>query len=127
MKKPFLFVCGPRGVGRSSVGFQVFFDVMLSGITAAYIDLDQVSFCRPIPEDDPDNQRVKVQNLARLWSVYEEAGAQCLVAKGDISSRDVANSYAVAVPSLDLVICQLHANVDTLTERCSLAVGVRDR
>jgi hypothetical protein len=117
VKRPLLLLCGPRGVGKSSVGWQVFYDVMQSGVTSAYVDLDQVSFCRPAPEDDPDNRRVKVQNLARLWSVYEEAGAQCLVATGDVSHRDVVDAYAAAVPSLDMDICQLHANVDTLTQR----------
>jgi hypothetical protein len=116
MKRPFLLVCGPRGVGKSSVGFQVFYHVMQSGVRTAYIDLERVSFCRPAPEDDPDNQRIKVKNLARLWSVYEQAGAQCLVAAGDVDRRDIADAYAAAVPSLDMDICQLHANVDTLRQ-----------
>jgi hypothetical protein len=117
VKKPFLLVCDPRGVGKSSVGWQVFFDVMQSGVTSAYVDLDQVSWFRPAPEDDPDNHRVKVRNLAKLWSVYEHAGARCLVATGDVRHREVMDAYAAAVPSLAMDVCQLHAGASTLGER----------
>jgi hypothetical protein len=117
MKRPFLLVCGPRGVGKSSVGFQVFLEVMGSGVKAAYVDLDQVSFCRPLPEDDPGNHRVKVRNLARLWSVYQRAGARCLVASGDISGPAIVNAYAAAVPELHMRVCRLEASADTLRER----------
>jgi hypothetical protein len=116
VKRPFLLVCGPRGVGKSSVGFQVFFEVMQSGIKAAYVDLDQVSFCRPI-EDDPDTERVKARNLARIWSVYERAGARCLVASGDVGSSDVMDAHAAAVPTLALSICRLQAHGESLKER----------
>jgi hypothetical protein len=117
MKRPFLLVCGPRGVGKSSVGFQVFLEVMGSGVKAAYVDLDQVSFCRPLPRDDPGNHRVKVRNLARLWSLYQRAEARCLVAAGDISGPAVVNAYAAAVPELHMSVCRLEATADTLRER----------
>ena len=117
MKGPFLLVCGPRGVGKSSVAFQVFLEVMGSGIKAGYVDLDQVSFCRPVPEDDPDNHRVKVRNLARIWSVYQQAGARCLVAAGDMNGPDVVDAYAAAVPELQLSVCYLDAAADTIRER----------
>jgi hypothetical protein len=118
VKRPFLLVCGPRGVGKSSVGFEVFYEVMRSGLKAAYVDLDQVSFCRPLPEDDPDNHRVKARNLARIWSVYvyQQAGARCLVAAGDVSSPAVVNAYAAAVPALALSVWHLHADAESLKE-----------
>jgi hypothetical protein len=117
MNGSFLLVCGPRGVGKSSVAFQVFLEVMGSGIKAGYVDLDQVSFCRPVPEDDPDNHRVKVRNLARIWSVYQQAGARCLVAAGEINGADVVDAYAAAVPELHLSVCYLDASADTIRER----------
>lgn len=113
---PFVLVCGVRGVGKSSVGFQLFYDVMRSGIRAAYIDLDQVSFVRPAPEDDPSNHRVKTRNLARLWSVYDRAGARCLVASGGVG-REVMRACAAAVPTLAMKVCHLHADAVSLRER----------
>jgi hypothetical protein len=116
MKVPFLLLCGPRGVGKSSVAFQVFLEVMGSGIKAGYVDLGQVSFCRPVPQDDPDNHRVKVRNLARIWSVYQQAGARCLIAAGEIGP-DVVDAYAAAAPELHLSVCYLDAAADTIRDR----------
>lgn len=116
MTTRFVLVCGVRGVGKSSVGFRLFTDVMMSGTMAAYVDLDQVSFLRPAPPDDPTNHRVKTRNLARVWSVYERAGARFLVASGDVD-RDVVGVYAAAVPGLTMTVCQLHADAATLKDR----------
>ena len=35
---PFLWICGPSGVGKSSVGREVFTQVRAAGVTAAYLD-----------------------------------------------------------------------------------------
>ncbi|MGW2643107.1 hypothetical protein [Streptomyces sp. NPDC001348] len=65
--------CGANGVGKSTVGFEVCQRVLGAGATAAYLDLDQLGFCRPVP-DDPANHRVKVRNLAAVWRTYRAAG-----------------------------------------------------
>ena len=44
---PFLWLCGPTGVGKSSVGYAIFQQVYRSGIKVAYVDLDQVGLCYP--------------------------------------------------------------------------------
>jgi hypothetical protein len=64
---PFLWLCGPSGVGKSSVGYAIFQQVYRSGIKVAYVDLDQVGPCYPSPADDLHNHRVKAQNLAVVW------------------------------------------------------------
>ena len=37
-----LWLCGTTGVGKSTVGYRVYVDVLRSGIPAAYVDVDQV-------------------------------------------------------------------------------------
>ena len=64
---PFLWLCGPVGVGKSSVGYAIFQQVYRSGTKVAYVDLDQVGLCYPSPADDPHNHRVKAQNLGVVW------------------------------------------------------------
>ena len=71
---PFLWLCGPVGVGKSSVGYAIFQQVYRSGIKVAYVDLDQVGLCYPSPADDPHNHRVKAQNLGVVWPAYRAAG-----------------------------------------------------
>jgi hypothetical protein len=114
---PFLRLCGPTGVGKSSVGYTIFQQLYRSGIKAAYVDLDQVGLCYPSPPDDPHNHRVKAQNLGVVWPVYRAAGARCLIAAGAVPSREIVMTYAGTVPDTDLTLCRLRAGPECLTER----------
>jgi len=114
---PFLWLCGPTGVGKSSVGYAIFQQVYRSGIKAAYVDLDQVGLCYPSPVDDVHNHRVKAQNLGVVWPIYRAAGARCLITVGGVPSRDIVMTYADKVPDTDLTLCRLRAKPECLTER----------
>ena len=97
---PFLSLCGPTGVGKSSVGFEIFMQVYRSGIKAAYIDFDPVGLCYPQPADDPDNHHVKALNLGAVWPIYREAGARCLIASGTVESREGVRRYGQTTPAV---------------------------
>jgi hypothetical protein len=114
---PFLWLCGPPGVGKSAVGYEIFTQVYRSGIKAGFLDFDQVGLCYPAPADDPVNHRVKSQNLAAVWPVYRAAGARCLIAVGSVTSRETVLLYAGRVPGTDLTLCRLRAAPERLTER----------
>jgi len=114
---PFLWLCGPTGVGKSSVGYAIFQQVYRSGIKVAYVDFDQVGLCYPSPADDPHNHRVKAQNLGVVWRTYRAAGARCLIAVGGVPSREIVTTYADKVPGTDLTLCRLRAGPESLTER----------
>ena len=114
---PFLWLCGPPGVGKSSVGYAIFQLVYRSGVKVAYVDLDQVGLCYPSPADDPHNHRVKAQNLGVVWPTYQAAGARCLIAVGAVPSREIVMTYAGKVPDADLTLCRLRAKPECLTER----------
>jgi hypothetical protein len=114
---PFLWLCGPSGVGKSSVGYEIFRQVHHSGIKAGYLDFDQVGLCYPRPADDPGNHRVKAQNLGAVWPTYRAAGARCLIAAGGVETLQTVRQYAEMVPDTDLTLCRLRAGDDKLTER----------
>ncbi|HEY1570657.1 MAG TPA: AAA family ATPase [Pseudonocardiaceae bacterium] len=103
-----LLLCGARGVGKSMVGWQVYRSALDAGRTAAFVDLEQVGFCRPGPVD----HRLTAANLVALWRVFRERGAEFVVAVGRVA--DVA-PYAEALPGL--TVCRLHAGRTTLAER----------
>jgi hypothetical protein len=114
---PFLWLCGPSGVGKSSVGYEIFRQVYQSGIKAGYLDFDQVGICYPGPADDPANHRVKAQNLGAVWPTYRAAGARCLIAAGGVETLETVRQYAEMAPDTDLTLCRLRAGDDKLTER----------
>jgi len=114
---PFLWLCGPPGVGKSAAGYEIFQQVCRSGIKASFLDFDQVGLCYPTPADDPVNHHVKAQNLAAVWPTYRTAGARCLIAVGTVTSRETVLLYAGKVPDTDLTLCRLRATPERLTER----------
>ncbi len=112
-----LLICGPTAVGKSTVGWEVCARLRRTGLTAAYLDLDQIGFCRPAAPDDPGNHRVKSRNLAAIWTTYRAAGAQCLVAVGQVDDADTAQAYADALPGAAMTLCRLHAGPGELIRR----------
>jgi hypothetical protein len=114
---PFLWLCGPSGVGKSAVGYQIFQQVYRSGIKAGFMDFDQLGLCYPTPADDPHNHQVKAQNLGAVWPTYRVAGARRLIAVGGVTSRETVLCYAAQVPDTRLTLCRLRATPERLTER----------
>lgn len=117
---PVLWVCGPPCVGKSVVGWELFSRLFGAGVTAAYVDLAQIGFCRPAPEDDPDNHRIRARNLGGMWPTFQDAGVRCLVLSGRVDHPDVVASYANALPGTLLTMCRLRAGRDQVTERVLL-------
>lgn len=117
---PILMLCGPAGVGKSAVGFEVYLRRLRAGSAAAYIDLDQIGFCCPAPAGDPGNHRVKARNLAAVWQTYRAAGAQCLIAVGPVENDAAAKAYGAALPRAAITLCRLHAGAGELTRRIML-------
>ena len=112
-----LLLCGPAGVGKSTIGFQLYLRCLRAGLTAAYIDLDQIGFLTPRPDGDPRNHRIKAQNLAGIWRTYHAAGARHLVMTGPIENQAVLHSYAAALPAAVITTCRLHAGPAELRRR----------
>jgi adenylylsulfate kinase-like enzyme len=117
---PVLLLCGATGVGKSTVGFEVYRRTVRAGVAAAFIDLDQVGFCRPALAGEAGIHRLKARNLAALWQTYRDAGAQCLVAVGPVENDAAARAYAGALPRTAITLCRLHAGAGELRRRIML-------
>jgi len=108
-----LWLCGPTGVGKSTVGFSAYLAVLRSGVRAGYVDVDQLGFCATQPTD----HRLRARNLAALWANFGSVGAQALVVVGPIATRSEAMVYEQALPTAAFTWCRLHAHRAELTRR----------
>lgn len=108
-----LWLCGATGVGKSAVGFSIYVKTVRAGLTAAYVDLDQIGFCGPAPA----GHLVKARNLAAMWHIYRQAGAQALVISGPAEDEPAVTAYAGALAPATLTLCRLHAEREQLTAR----------
>ena len=102
---PVLWLCGPPGVGKSTVAWEVYRRTQ----DAAYVDIDQLGICFPAPADDPGRHRMKARNLAAVLPNY---GAARVIVSGVVDP--VAG---VKVPGADLTLCRLRADRAVLAER----------
>ncbi len=112
-----VLICGPTGVGKSTIGFELYMRLLHDGRTAGYVDLDQIGFLRPAPDDDPGGHRLRAGNLAAMWQTYHAAGARHLVVTGPIENEAAAQAYMEALPAATVTICRLRAGRSELSRR----------
>lgn len=112
-----LLLCGPTGVGKSTIGFELYVRYIGNGRTVGYIDLDQIGYIRPASQDDPGHHRLKAGNLAAMWRTYRSAGATHLIATGPADSESVLRTYISALPAATVTVGRLHAGPAELTRR----------
>jgi molybdopterin-guanine dinucleotide biosynthesis protein len=71
---PVLWVCGPSGVGKSTVAWEVYSDLARSGIEVGYVDIDQLGMSFPEPDSDPGRYRLAAENLGAVVAGHHETG-----------------------------------------------------
>jgi adenylylsulfate kinase-like enzyme len=108
-----LWLSGTTGVGKSTVGFRAYLDVLRLGGHAAYVDVDQIGFCSTAPTD----HSLRARNLAAVWSNFHDVGARLAVVVGRVFTRSEALLYEQALPSARLSWCRLHVGDAELTRR----------
>jgi hypothetical protein len=114
---PFLWLCGPMGVGKSSVGWEMFTQLRASGLKSGYADADQLGLCYPVPDDDPVNHRVKSLNVGAVYRNFRAAGARCFILSGSVGSAEEVSMYTEQIPDAALTICMLNADSSVIRRR----------
>jgi DNA polymerase III delta prime subunit len=117
MNVPLLILSGPPGVGKTTVSWEIFDQLIAEGHAPALADLDLLGASWPVPADDPYNDRLKALNLRTTWQNFSAAGARCLIAAGVVESRETLTLYSGAIPSARTTLCRLHAGNAELAGR----------
>ena len=114
---PVLWLCGPPGVGKSTVGWELF-----TGLPGAgYVDIDQLGMCYPAIPSDPGRTVLEARVLGRAVANFRAAGASCLVVSGYIDSRRGIHTEYLAQAALSV----LRLRCDQPELRRRLAVRAR--
>lgn len=115
MNGTLLWLCGPSGVGKSSVGWELFTRLTRAGFATAYLDADQIGLCYPEPA--AGGHSVKATNLGVLWPHFASTGATSLIFSGIAETRNIVEMYSAHVPDLAVTVCRLRASESPLRER----------
>jgi hypothetical protein len=108
---------GPAGAGKSTVGFQLYINCMNGGLSAGYVDLEQIGLVRPAPRDVLQRHRIRARNLAAIWRNYRATGATHLIATGPIEDQAAFQVYAEELPAACIRLCRLRAGFNQLSQR----------
>ncbi len=114
---PFLLISGPPGVGKTTVSWEIFDQLIDEGYRPALADVDLLGAAWPAPEDDPYNERLRAANLQAVWRNFHAAGARCLVAATVVESQANLDRYRTAIPDARATLCRLHASGAELANR----------
>jgi hypothetical protein len=109
-----LWLLGPSGVGKSTVGWLAHRRLAAS----AFVDADQLGLCLPAPADDPAHHRLKARNLAALG--FPEG---LLIVAGRVEDADVLATYLAAVADRAPTSCRLRAGAAELRARLAARGG----
>jgi len=112
---PVLWLCGPPGVGKTSVGWEIFSGLSRDGVEVGYVDIDQLGMCYPESAADPDRHRLKAGNLAAVVANFRAAGARCVIVSGVVDA--VHGIHADQIPGAELTVCRLRTGRDELRQR----------
>jgi len=117
-----LWICGPAGVGKSTVSWQLYTELARSGVQVAFADTDQLCMCYPAPAGDPGRQHVKALNIGSMIPNLRSAGARCVIVNGVLGPAGLQTGL---LPDARVTICRLRASVGDV-ERRFLARRGRD-
>jgi adenylylsulfate kinase-like enzyme len=112
---PVLWLCGPPGVGKTAVGWEIYWQLVRSGVDAAYVDIDQLGICYPEAPADPGRHRLKARNLDHVVRGYQAHGVRCVVVSGVVDPDRGVEVTELA--EFDLTVCRLRADRDSLARR----------
>ncbi len=112
---PVLWLCGPPGVGKTTVGWAVYAELVASGLQTGYVDIDQLGICYPEPESDPGRYRMKSRNLAAVVAGMRTAGCAGIVVSGVVDPVHGAHLDELRDSAVSLV--RLRADADVLLGR----------
>lgn len=96
-----LWITGPRAVGKSTVGWEVFSRVF-ARVKAGYVDLDQITFTTP-----PLDVAGKARRLDAVRHAYREAGARHLIITGDVGNLVPEARWCHLAASRDQLVARL--------------------
>jgi broad-specificity NMP kinase len=121
---PVLWLCGPAGVGKSTVSWQLFNELSQTAANIAFADADQLNMCYPPPPDDPDRERLKAMNLAAMIPHYWTAGARCVILAGVLDPA--LGVRQELLPHADVTVVRLRADREEVVRRFIQRHGQRE-
>jgi adenylylsulfate kinase len=112
-----LFVTGPVGVGKTTVGFEIHDILGERKVPHVYFDVDAFTYFEPKPPDDRHGHRFSLDAVSMLYGAHRERGIERIVLARVLMSRDSLAEYAEALDGADIFVARLTAPLPVIEQR----------
>ncbi|MFT4165015.1 MAG: hypothetical protein QM650_07205 [Microlunatus sp.] len=109
-----LWFYGADAVGKSTIGWEAYSNLVGRQARVAYVDTDYLSFCHPAPAEPAG---LVAENLRAVWSVYQAHGIDQLVVSGIVVTPEDRATLVASIPGARFVFCRLTARPETVRRR----------
>ena len=123
-KLPVLWLCGPPGVGKSTVAWTAFGELQRWGMTVGYVDVDQLGMCYPRGGDHQMAHDARAPNVAGVLRNFRAAGAQVAIVSGAMDA-EAQPLYRAKARASDIAFYRLRLDHQELEGRLA-ARGAAD-
>ncbi|ANY07551.1 AAA family ATPase [Pseudonocardia sp. HH130630-07] len=111
---PVVWVLGTSGVGKSTAGYRMLSELAARGVTAAFVDADQLRLARGVAASETE---LIASSMPALSDGYRAQGARVLVVAGLADDRDHLSRLLPGVPRERVLAVWLEADDDAVRER----------
>ena len=122
LRVPTLWISGPVGVGKTTVGYEVSTLLERAGVHHTFVELDVLAQTYPSPPGDRFQTRLATAILRDLWRHALAAGSRNLVMARVLETAGGLDRMRAVLPGNDIFVVQLRASAETLVAR----VGARE-
>jgi broad-specificity NMP kinase len=113
-----LVVCGPAGVGKTTVANEVSEQLKLAQIEHAVIDTDALDQVHPWPLPGLPPEELSRRNFAAVWGNFAQIGHRRLILTGVFVDLEVELAWITSVvPTRKVTVVRLRADASTLESR----------
>jgi chloramphenicol 3-O-phosphotransferase len=122
-----LLLSGSGGVGKTTIAQAIGRLLTSRRHRTGVLDLDTIAQFGP-PQPAPAtglrfHDRLRVRNLAAVWTTYREAGARFMVVSGHVESPELRAAYTSALTDCDVQMVRLLTPADLIAERTRTTRG----
>lgn len=114
---PVLYISGPVGVGKTSVGGELGEVLIERDVPHTFLDFDQLTYTHPRPAGDQWGERLALRHLQAFWRHCYEAGARNLVISQVCETQGAVDNMSRVIPGATPTVVQLTASLACLHER----------